>query len=84
MKPAAKIIMIGSGGYARILADVMQATGLALVAVSSPDQTAPRGLLSDLPRLQDEDVLALGSRDVLLVNGVGSVGDPRARRSVFD
>jgi UDP-perosamine 4-acetyltransferase len=85
MKPAVKIIMIGAGGHAKVLADAMRAAGLALTAVASPDQAAPRGALSGLPHMRgDDDVLALGAGDVVLVNGVGSVGDATARRAVFE
>jgi UDP-perosamine 4-acetyltransferase len=85
MKTATKIIMIGAGGHARVLADAMRAAGLSLTAVASPDHAAPRGVLSGLPHMRgDDDVLALDARDVVLVNGVGSVGDATARRAVFE
>jgi UDP-perosamine 4-acetyltransferase len=85
MRPATTFIMIGAGGHARVVADAMRAAGLSLAALASPDAAAPRGALAGLRHMRDDgDVLALDARDVVLVNGIGSVGDPKSRREVFD
>jgi UDP-perosamine 4-acetyltransferase len=78
-------ILIGAGGHARVLADAMRAAGIVLTAVASPDNAVSAGLLSGIRRMRsDDEVLALRSGDVLLINGVGSVGNPQARRAVFE
>src|SRR4051794_25084007 len=80
-----KYVMIGAGGHARVLAEAMRACGLALLAAASPDAVPPAGALSGLQHLgSDEDVLAMGADGILLINGIGSVGRPQARRAAYE
>jgi UDP-perosamine 4-acetyltransferase len=80
-----KYILIGTGEHARVLADAMRACGLPLSAVASPDAAVLSGPLSGLPYLaSDEEVLAMGLNGVLLVNGIGSIARPHARRAAYE
>ena len=80
-----RYILIGAGGHARVVADAMRAAGTKLSAVASLDQQPGTGALEGLERLAGDDaVLALGARDVTLVNGIGSTGDAATRRKVFE
>ena len=63
------IVILGTGGHARVLAEALRATGKN-ATLSPPDA--------------DAALLAHGPQDVLLVNGLGSVGDASVRRGLFE
>jgi UDP-perosamine 4-acetyltransferase len=76
--------MIGSGGHARVLADALASNGIALAAVVSPDAELSSDF-GDLQHIRDDDeFLAKTSRECLLVNGVGTAGDVRVRRGLYE
>jgi len=80
MKP---VIIIGAGGYARVLADALRTAGARVLGFTDRDPALSESTVDGLRVLGSDDVLAGFSRDdVLLVNGVGSVGLPSARRAI--
>lgn len=78
-----KLLMVGAGGHARVLQEILAEAGIALSGY-----VAPAGdclLHGDLERI-DESALkdgSLAAADYLLVNGVGSAGATTARANVF-
>jgi UDP-perosamine 4-acetyltransferase len=79
------VIVLGAGGHAKVLINALQLCAVEILGITDPD-----------PRLFGQEVLGvpiLGSDEVLgnyvpqqvqLVNGLGSVGLPRARIRLFD
>ena len=66
------IIIIGGGGHASVLVDILRSQQREILAVVSPEQVSERSVFFDIPRLKyDDDVLGYDRGDVLLVNGVG-------------
>ena len=66
------IVIIGGGGHASVLVDILLAQGRQILAVVSPDDISMRRVFSGLQQLkQDGDVLQFSSDEVLLVNGIG-------------
>ncbi len=81
----AAVIVIGDGGYARTVVDVLRLCGTRVLGCSGVDGTAPDGYALPVPYLGNDDtVLAMPREGVLLVNAIGSVGPPIARRAVFE
>jgi UDP-perosamine 4-acetyltransferase len=75
-------VMVGSGGHARVLQEVLALQGIALHGFIAPNSTSR---LADIPWLgTDTDLPQLDSAQIVLVNGVGSVSAPLLRRSVFE
>lgn len=78
-----KLLMVGAGGHARVLQELLAEAGIALSGY-----VAPAGdclLHGDLARF-DESALTdgtLASGDYLLVNGIGSAGATTVRANVF-
>ena len=63
------VMILGAGGHARVLADVLRLQGSRLVGMTS----------------NDDDVLGRYSpEEIDLVNGVGSIGVPLKRRELFE
>jgi sugar O-acyltransferase (sialic acid O-acetyltransferase NeuD family) len=73
------VIVIGSGGHARVVADALLAAGTAVLGFTDADP-ARRGLtLLGMPVLGDDGVLAAHRPDtVRLANGIGGVGSADA------
>ncbi|WP_109485676.1 acetyltransferase [Occallatibacter savannae] len=77
------VILLGAGGHARVLLSTLLQRGARVVGFADPG-AAPAELLG-VPRLGgDESVVAHDSGEVLLVNGVGSVGDVTNRLRVYE
>lgn len=77
------LLMIGGGGHARALQEILLEAGHELAGYVAPSD-AGLALVGALERLSDEQVLALDPESVLLINGLGSVGDLSLRASVFE
>jgi len=75
-------VILGGGGHAAVLVESLRALGVPILGVALPEAQGPAP--GGLPILGDDDyVLGLDPRDVLLVNGVGSVGDSARRRQLY-
>ena len=79
------IIIIGAGGHARVLVDALRAAGRDVTGFGSKDGDTASGNMAMVPRIGDDAaVMALDPKTVALINGVGTTGNPAARRSVFE
>ena len=79
-----QLLMLGAGGHARVLQEVLEEAGHELSGFVAP--TAEGSLLEgELSCVTDEEVLAgFSPADYLLINGVGSSSDLGLRASVFE
>lgn len=78
------IVVVGAGGHARVLVDVLSLLGLPIKGyVASQDAVPPA--MSELKYLGDDEALTrLGAKGILLVNAVGGTDVALGRREVFD
>lgn len=82
------VIIVGAGGHAKVLSDALDRSGVTVlgITVKNGDKSvegAPPWLAARI--LGDDSVVEDYAPDTVdLVNGVGSVGRPDARRAVFD
>jgi UDP-perosamine 4-acetyltransferase len=78
-----RIVILGGGGHARMLADTLQQQGLHVSGYGAPQDEGE--LLPGIPYLGDDHRIFKQEVDAVeLVNGVGAVGDNRLRRSLFE
>ena len=83
MNSAARVILIGGGGHARVILEVLTITGCDVLGFVDRDPSAV--LAGNVDRLGAEDaVMGYASRDVSLANGIGSVGKPGSRCNWFE
>lgn len=79
------LIIIGNGGHAQVLVDLLRRQDLEIIGYASPAGAAVSTNGADLKHIGDDDaVLSYPARSVRLVNGVGSIGDGNGRKTVFE
>lgn len=79
-----KIFIIGSGGHAKVILDCLSAIGKFYAGFIEIDEKKIGGALLDEEIFsQDFFLKNYAPSEVLLVNGVGSVNVPTARRTIF-
>jgi len=79
------VIILGGGGHAKVLIETLRASGVTMLGITDADRTKQGHAVTGVTVLGDDSVIAqYGTDEVLLVNGIGSVGVPHARRAVFD
>ncbi len=80
-----KHLIIGAGGHAKVLAEALLLSGKAILGFVDAQSQLKGGKVLDFSVLGgDDDVLNYSPEEVLLVNGVGSVGDNKPRQKLFD
>ncbi len=81
--PPTRLILLGAGGHATVLAEILQLAGEPLLGLCAPRPPAP-GLLAALPYLGDDEAAEQHAPDtVRLVNGLGSSATTTARAGLF-
>lgn len=79
MTPALPCIVIGAGGHAGVLVDALLAGGHAVLGLTDADPARHGQQVCGRPVLGADDALAAyAQHDVMLVNGIGGVGDARS------
>ncbi len=77
------LVLIGGGGHASVLADILLGQGRDIVAVISPDALSSRAVFAGLEHLtQDEEVKRFSPESVHLVNGIGMLPRSMLRQRV--
>ena len=80
--------MIGGGGHARVVQEVLREAGHELYGYVAPDENGLKISASlttgQLDRFSDEHALGFDPEDFLLINGLGSTSDLTLRASVFE
>ncbi len=77
------IVIIGGGGHASVLADILICQGREILAVISPEDISQRPVFRGITHLKsDKDVLAFSKDKVLLVNGIGMMPRSGFKRKI--
>lgn len=81
---AKPIYMLGAGGHASVLADMLKVTGNEISFICSPQVDQTRKALAAIPTLEDENnLLNEGVSSCILVNGIGSLPSNTLRKKLF-
>ncbi|EKE75431.1 acetyltransferase [Gallaecimonas xiamenensis] len=83
---AKPLVMLGAGGHAAVLAEMLGALGLSIEALVTPDPVAPRRPLAGIPVLASDEALLARYRpdEVELVNGIGALPGRLLRQASFE
>lgn len=75
--------MIGAGGHASVLMEILQQQNRRVIAYISPDKSIYNQIFSGLEHIyNDEDITLFSPNDVTLINGVGSLPNSALRKKV--
>jgi len=78
------VVVLGGGGHARVLIEAMRANGRTIMGIADPALVPVARGPGGVGVLGGDEVLdKLEASDVLLVNGIGSVGSMAARDAIF-
>ncbi|MBW8186491.1 acetyltransferase [Shewanella nanhaiensis] len=78
------VILLGSGGHASVLADILLQNNHTILAVISHSKSA-RSVFNEIQHFDsDKDVLQFSPDKVKLVNGLGSLPGQSLRHELFD
>jgi UDP-perosamine 4-acetyltransferase len=81
---SAPVIILGDGGHAKVLLDVLLINKFKILGFTSPRRESAKSL-PGIPFLgDDEAILQFAPDQIQLINGIGSVGLPVLRRNLFN
>ena len=79
-----KPIIIGGGGHAKVLADIIKQQQINIYAVSSPKVDHKSPLFGGLKiLLNDDEIYKFDPDEVCLINGIGSIPGNTLREEIF-
>lgn len=80
-----KLIVIGAGGHAKVLIDALLTRAANVVGLTDNDPSKAGTSVLGIPVIGDDRAIdRLLPAEVILVNGIGSVGRPDLRRQIFE
>ncbi len=77
------MVLLGAGGHGRVLLDIILQQSYEVLAIADPEYKRMSSF-NNIPLIDDRDVLKYSPTEVLLVNGLGSVGDTGKRQQVYE
>lgn len=79
------VIVLGAGGHAKVLINTLQLCSLEIVGITDPDPGLLGHKILGVPVIgTDDEIKKYAAEEVQLVNGLGSVGLPIARRRLYE
>lgn len=77
------VVLIGGGGHASVLADILLRQKREILAVISPDDLSSRAVFSGLTQLlADQDIRRFSPDEIELVNGIGMTPRSELREKI--
>ncbi len=78
------VIILGAGGHAKVLLDIILASGREIKGILAPDRNFWGKEIKGIPIIGGDDCIDdYRPGDIEIVNGIGSIGDPSVRTKVF-
>jgi UDP-perosamine 4-acetyltransferase len=79
------VIILGAGGHAKVLLEVLRVRGRRVTGVTSIEAGGKGDLFCGVPVLGGDEALAnFTPQQIELVNGIGFIGGPNRRRQAFE
>lgn len=79
------VLVLGGGGHAKVLIDALLSVSMVISGIIDPDPLLAGTSVLGVPVLGgDTTVKEFPAGEVLLVNGLGSVGPPLRRKQLFE
>ena len=78
-----KVFLIGGGGHAKTLMDIMNNQSIKVDAIVSPQLDSSYELFKNITNIDDDKIFNYSPDEVILVNGIGSIPGNTNRASLF-
>lgn len=79
------VLILGAGGHAKVLIEALLRNGTAVAGILDRDPAMKGSSIMTIPVLGNDDALAgCDPREVLLVNGMGSIALPLGRQKLYE
>ncbi|MGI5887115.1 MAG: acetyltransferase [Syntrophomonadaceae bacterium] len=79
------IIIIGTGGHAKVLIDTLKSQSANIIGVTNPAPELYGKDIMGIPIIgDDESILQYGINDIVLVNGIGMASNFSRRMEIYD
>jgi len=79
------LVILGAGGHAKVLIAALMSGPATILGIADRDGSGKTRDVLGIPIIGDNDsVLRYSSKDIRLVNGLGSVSSTERRRDLFD
>lgn len=79
------VLILGGGGHAKVLVEALLAGGAVIAGIVDPDPELQTKTVLGVPVIGDDETVGEYPGDAIrLVNGIGSVGLPKARKAIFE
>ena len=80
-----EFVVLGAGGHARVLVEALRRSSIVVSGFVTDTMETPVGNMAEMTRLgSDAELMNRPRNSVLLINGIGTTGDPHRRRAVFE
>lgn len=77
-------LIIGGGGHAAVLAEILLKQGKKIVGVVAPEIIAGQIIFREIPHFKnDDDVLRFDKSEIMLVNGIGAMPNQNLRERLY-
>ena len=78
------LVIIGAGGHASVLLDILKQQKRNIIAYVSPETAANKGLFAGIKHLQkDEDISQFTPEQIELINGIGHMPKSQLRAKIY-
>lgn len=78
------LIVLGAGGHAAVLVDILKQQKREIIAIVTPDLMQRVPIFDGIKVIsQDDDVLKFEPEAILLVNGIGSMPGSKVREDIY-
>lgn len=79
------VLVLGAGGHAKVLIEALLHSGAMIAGITDPNTALKGSELLGVPVIGSDDAVdAFPPSEILLANGLGSVGLPTGRIQLFD
>jgi UDP-perosamine 4-acetyltransferase len=79
------VIIVGGGGHAKVLIDILRLRAVPIIGIVDADPGQQGMNILGIPVIGNDDTVSQhAAADILLVNGLGSVGPTDRRQALFE
>lgn len=79
------VIVIGAGGHAKVVIEALNLRNIPVLGIVDPDPLSKTKMILGISVLgSDDEVFRRDPKEILLVNGVGSIGITERRRAIYE